>query len=343
MKLKDLAEQLGCEFVGDPELELLGIGPIEAADEGELTFLSNRRYQRHLTTTRAAAIILEDASLLPDGKAGVLSKNPYLTFAEAVECFHPAPQFDRGISPQAVISETAKLGEGVTIGPFSVIGPGTRIGDRVVIMAHCVIYPEADIGPDSIIHANCVIREGCRIGAKVILQNNVTIGSDGFGYAKRADHTWKKIRQAGIVVIEDEVEVGAGSIIDRASIGRTVVRTGAKIDNLVQIGHGSRVGRNTLLCAQVGLAGSTIVGDEVILSGQVGVAGHLEIGDRVIATAQTGIPNSVEAGKVISGYPAIENRDWLRSSAVFSQLPKLQKEIREIRNKLNHLEELIEK
>jgi UDP-3-O-[3-hydroxymyristoyl] glucosamine N-acyltransferase len=343
MKLKDLAERLECRFVGDPELELSGIGPIEAAEEGELSFLNNRRYLRHLAGTKAAAIILEDSSLLPPGKAGIVSGNPYLSFAEAVELFHPAPRLDGGISRLAEISETARIGAGATIGPFTIIGPGVRIGDRTTILSHCVIYPEVEIGEGTLIHANCVIREGCIIGAKVILQNNVTIGSDGFGYAKRADQSWKKIRQAGIVVIEDEVEIGAGSVVDRASIGKTLIRKGAKIDNLVQIGHGSRVGQNTLLCAQVGLAGSTTVGNDVILSGQVGAAGHLEIGDRVIATAQTGIPNSVEAGKVVSGYPAIDNRDWLRSSAVFAQLPKLQKEIRELRNKINLLEELIEK
>jgi UDP-3-O-[3-hydroxymyristoyl] glucosamine N-acyltransferase len=324
MKLKDLAERLECRFVGDPELELSGIGPIEAAEEGELSFLNNRRYLRHLAGTKAAAIILEDSSLLPPGKAGIVSGNPYLSFAEAVELFHPAPRLDGGISRLAEISETARIGAGATIGPFTIIGPGVRIGDRTTILSHCVIYPEVEIGEGTLIHANCVIREGCIIGAKVILQNNVTIGSDGFGYAKRADQSWKKIRQAGIVVIEDEVEIGAGSVVDRASIGKTLIRKGAKIDNL-------------------GLAGSTTVGNDVILSGQVGAAGHLEIGDRVIATAQTGIPNSVEAGKVVSGYPAIDNRDWLRSSAVFAQLPKLQKEIRELRNKINLLEELIEK
>jgi UDP-3-O-[3-hydroxymyristoyl] glucosamine N-acyltransferase len=172
----------------------------------------------------------------------------------------------------------------------------------------------------------------------VILQNNVLIGGDGFGYAKRADNSWLKIRQAGVVIIEDDVEIGAGAAIDRATIGSTVISKGTKIDNLVQIGHGSFVGQNTLLCAQVGLAGSTRVGNEVILSGQVGAAGHLEIGDRVIATAQTGIPNSVEAGKIISGYPAIDNRDWLKSSAIFAQLPRLQKEIRELKARLDKLE-----
>jgi UDP-3-O-[3-hydroxymyristoyl] glucosamine N-acyltransferase len=237
------------------------------------------------------------------------------------------------------VAPSAKIGENASIGPYSVIGENVSIGDNVSILAHCVIYQEVRIGDGVLIHAHCVIREGCRLGDRVILQNNVVIGGDGFGYAKRTDSSWLKIRQAGIVIIEDDVEIGAGAAIDRATIGSTVINKGTKIDNLVQIGHGSFVGQNTLLCAQVGLAGSTRVGNEVILSGQVGAAGHLEIGDRVIATAQTGIPNSVEAGKVISGYPAIDNRDWLKSSAIFAQLPKLQKEIRELKARLAKLED----
>ena len=343
MKLKDLAERLNCQPVGNPDLEIAGLAPIETAESDQLTFLSNKKYVRHLAATRAAAVILEDAALLPDGRSGIISSNPYLTFAEAMWIFHPPPHTTAGIHPLAVIAPTAKLGEKVSIGPFSVIGDRVEIGENAVIHSHCNIYPDARIGSDALIHSHCVVRESCRIGAKVILQNNVVIGSDGFGYAKTSTSNWFKIPQAGIVIIEDEVEIGAGSTIDRATIGATVVDKGTKIDNQVQIGHGSAVGQNTLLCAQVGLAGSTKVGNEVILSGQVGAAGHLEIGDRVVATAQTGIPNSVEAGKVISGYPAIDNRDWLKSSAIFADLPRLRKEIRELRNRLNQLEGISEK
>ncbi len=343
MKLKDLADRLNCQCVGNPDLEIAGLAPIESAQSDQLTFLSNKKYIRYLAITQAAAVIVEEAALLPDGRSGLVSSNPYFTFAEAMWIFHPAQPTTDGIHPLAVIAPTAKLGEKVSIGPFTVIGDGVEVGDRVSIHSHCAVYSNARIGPDTLIHSHCVIREGCRLGAKVILQNNVVIGSDGFGYAKTSTNSWFKIPQAGIVVIEDEVEVGTGSTIDRATIGATVVGKGTKIDNQVQIGHGSTVGQNTLLCAQVGLAGSTKVGNEVILSGQVGAAGHLEIGDRVVATAQTGIPNSVEAGKVISGYPAIDNRDWLKSSAIFADLPRLRKEIRELRNRLNELEGISEK
>ena len=338
MKIKELSAELNCDLLGDPETMITGVAPIENAQPGDITFLSNRKYRRYLATTGASAIILENAEDLPEGKSAIISPTPYLTFAETVNMLYPPIRLESGVHPSAVISPTARMGEKVSIGPYSVIGDNVILGDNVSILAHCVIYQDAQIGDSAMIHSHCVIREGCVIGDRVILQNNVVIGSDGFGYAKRPDNSWLKIRQTGAVIIEDDVEIGAGASIDRATIGSTIIGKGTKIDNLVQIGHGSFVGQNTLLCAQVGLAGSTRVGNEVILSGQVGVAGHLEIGDRVVATAQTGIPNSVEAGKVISGYPAIDNRDWLKSSAIFAQLPKLQREIRELKERLTRLE-----
>jgi UDP-3-O-[3-hydroxymyristoyl] glucosamine N-acyltransferase len=339
MKIKELSTKLNCEFLGDSETSITSVAPIENAQPGDLTFLSNRKYRRYLATTGASAIILENAEDAPEGKAAIISPAPYLTFAEAMNLLYPPLTIEKGIHPSAIVSPSVKIGENASIGPYSVIGDDVIIGDNVSILAHCAIYQRVQIGDDVLIHSHCVIREGCRLGDRVILQNNVVVGGDGFGYAKRQDNSWLKIQQAGAVIIEDDVEIGAGAAIDRATIGSTVISKGTKIDNLVQIGHGSFVGQNTLLCAQVGLAGSTRVGNEVILSGQVGAAGHLEIGDRVIATAQTGIPNSVEAGKIISGYPAIDNRDWLKSSAIFAQLPKLQREIRELKARLAKLED----
>ena len=343
MKLGEIAQRLNCSTVGDTELEITGLAPIETAQANQLSFISNRKYKKHLATTEASAIIINDANDLPPGKAGIISANPYLTFAEAMWLFYPPYQPQPGIHPTAVISPTAVIGEKVFVGALTVIGDNVKLADGVTVFDHCSIYPGVEVGTGSIIHSHCVVRENCRIGQKVILQNNVTIGSDGFGFAKSNDGSWFKIPQAGIVIVSDEVEIGAGSTIDRATIGETVVGKGTKLDNLVQIGHGSSVGENTLLCAQVGLAGSTKVGNEVILSGQVGAAGHLEIGDKVIATAQTGIPNSVEAGKIVSGYPAIDNRDWLKSSAVFSNLPQLQKEIRTLKEEIQKLKALLEK
>lgn len=346
MKLAELASRLKCQIVGDPETEITGLAPIELAQASEMTFISNRKYKRHLATTAASAIIAENGDDVPAGKSGLISPNPYLTFAEALWLFHPQHQYAPGIHPTAVVSPSAQIGLGVFIGAFSVIGDGAKLGHNVTVLDHCSIYPNAEIGNNVLIHSHCIVRENCRIGARVILQNNVTVGTDGFGFAKRAENgstSWFKIPQAGTVIIEDDVEVGAGSTIDRATIGATVIGKGTKLDNLVQVGHGSTIGEHTLLCAQVGLAGSTQVGNEVILSGQVGAAGHLRIGDRVIATAQTGIPSSVEAGKIVSGYPAIDNRDWLKSSAVFAQLPQLQKELRLLKEEVRNLKALLEK
>src|SRR5215510_15310463 len=254
MKIKELAAELNCDLVGDAETVITGAAPIENAQPGAITFLSNRKYRRYLATTGASAIILENAEDLPEGKSAVISPTPYLTFAEAMNLLYPPPTPERRIHPSAIISPTAKIGEKVSIGPYSVIGDNVTVGDNVTIMAHCVIYQDVRISDGAMIHSHCVIREGCRIGARVILQNNVVIGSDGFGYAKRPDNSWLKIRQAGMVIIEDDVEIGAGAAIERATIGSTVISKGTKIDNLVQIGHGSFVGQNTLLCAQVGLA-----------------------------------------------------------------------------------------
>lgn len=327
MKLGQIAAQVNCPVSGNGDLVITGVAPIETAGPGEITFVSNRKYIKHLATSQASAVIVSQAEIIPSQMSGLISGNPYLTFAEILELFAPPRINTTNIHATAVISPSARLGRDVTIGPYVVIGDQAVIQDGVTILAHSVIYPEAVIGSNAFIHAHCIVRERCRVGARVILQNNVTIGADGFGYAKRNDGSWKKIVQTGVVLIEDEVEVGAGATIDRATIGATIVRRGAKIDNLVQVGHGSQVGEDTLLCAQVGLAGSSHIGNQVILSGQVGVAGHLKIGDGVIATAQTGIPNSVEEKQVISGYPAINNRDWLKSSALFAQLPKINKEV----------------
>jgi len=341
MRLGDIADQLGCRLIGNPEVEITGLSSIEDARPSQLTFLTNKKYHRYLSTTKASAIItdkMNESEAWPPSISILISPHPYLAFAQALNLFFSPTTLDREIHPLTTISPSANIGKGVSIGPFSTIGDGVRIGDHVTILSHCAIYPEAEIGDHSFIHSHCVIREGCHLGSRVILQNGVIIGSDGFGYAQRPDRSWHKIPQTGMVIIEDEVEIGAGTTIDRATLGTTRIGRGTKIDNQVQIGHGSAVGENSLLCAQVGLAGSTRVGNEVILGGQVGAAGHLTIGDRVVATAQTGIPHSVESDRTISGYPAINNRDWLKAAALFAQLPKLQKEIRNLRNRLDELE-----
>jgi UDP-3-O-[3-hydroxymyristoyl] glucosamine N-acyltransferase len=326
VKLKDIAARLDCVFKGDGDLEITGVGGIEDAQAGHLTFVSNPRYAAKTRTTRASAVIVSPD--FPEIAAATLrSPNPYLTFARAVELFYEAPRSAFGVDPTACIAESVKIAEGASIGPYVIIEEGVQIGKNCRLYPFVHISRGARIGDNFKAYSHVSVREFCRIGNNVTLQDGAKIGTDGFGYAKKDDGTYYKIVQSGIVVLEDDVEVGANSTIDRATIGETRIRRGAKIDNLVQVGHASDVGENTLLCAQVGLAGSSKIGRDVILTGQVGVAGHLEIGDGVVATAQTGIPNSIEAGKVVSGYPAIDNKLWLKSSAVFKRLPELLKRI----------------
>jgi len=333
MKLSAIAAAIGARVENasdDPEIS--GVLGIEEAGPGQLTFISISKYAALAQKTKASAIIVaEDFPL--EGRPILRSKNPYLAFAHALELFYEAPKYPPGIHPTAVIHPGAKVGTNAHIGPYCTIDDGAAIGDNAVLLAHVVIYRGARIGDNFFAHAQSIVREFCQIGNNVILQNGVIIGADGFGFARGPDG-WHKIVQSGITVIEDNVEVQANACVDRASVGETRVMRDAKIDNFVQVGHGSRVGEHTMLCSQVGLAGSTEVGKNVILAGQVGVAGHCVIGDGAIATAQSGIPSDVEAGAMVSGYPAIANRDWLRAVAVFNKLPELARTVRKLAKKL---------
>ncbi len=329
MKLSVIARQLNVRLDG-PDAEVHRVIGIEEAQPGDLTFIANPKYASMAKTTRASAVFVDEQFPgLPSATTAALrTKNPYHAFARAIELFFPTLRLSPGIHPMAVISPTAQIGKDAHIGAFAVIGDDVTIGDDAVIMPHVVIYSGVRIGHRFTAHAHAVVREHVRIGDDVILQNGVVIGADGFGFAKDNDGRWYKIVQSGTTVLGNNVEVQANATVDRASIGETRIADNAKIDNLVQVGHGSKVGERTLLCAQVGLAGSTEVGNDVILAGQVGVAGHCRIGDKVIATAQSGIPNDVPDGTMVSGYPAIENRQWLRSVAIFNKLPELIKELR---------------
>ena len=307
--LADLAERLGAELRGDPATLITGVAGIEEAAPGDVTFVSNPRYAKLAHTTQATAVLVEP--VFPEIAAATLRlANPYLAFARAIEIFHRPPAYAPGIHSTAAIAPTAKIGANAHIGAYAVLSDHVTVGDDAVILPHVVLYSHVTVGNRFFAHAHAVVREHCRLGDDVLLQNGAIIGADGFGFARQhgsghEGNAWYKILQSGPTVLDDNVEVQANACVDRATIGETRVGAGTKIDNLVQVGHGSIVGKDTLLCAQVGLAGSSTVGSNVILAGQVGVVGHSVIGDGVIVTAQSGVPGDVPPGTTISGSPSI--------------------------------------
>jgi UDP-3-O-[3-hydroxymyristoyl] glucosamine N-acyltransferase len=336
VKLKDLAERLGCRLEGDGETEILRVAGIEHAQPGDLTFLANPKYEAALPTTRASAVLLREEA--PPAPCAVLrSRDPYLAFARAVGVFAPAWRPAPGVHPLAAVASEARLGRDVSIGAFVSIGEGAVIGDNTVIFPNVTIGPGVQVGADCVIHSNVSIRERVNVGSRVILQNGVVLGSDGYGFVRRGDGTHEKIPQIATVVIEDDVELGANTTVDRPAVGETRIRAGTKIDNLVQIGHGVSVGRNVLMAAQVGIAGSTDVEDDVIFGGQVGVGGHLTIGRGTVAVGQSGVTNSLAPGAMVAGYPAIDSREWRKASVVFKRLPELKRRIEELEARIAKL------
>jgi UDP-3-O-[3-hydroxymyristoyl] glucosamine N-acyltransferase len=342
MKLSEVAQKLGCRLEGPPNIEIVAVAGIENAEAGQITFLANRRYFPLLKTTRASAILVEegvglarDASMPP--LAALRTANPYLAFAHAIELFYQPPRYAPGIHPTAIIAKSARIADGAHIGPYCFVDEDVEIGRNAVLHSSVTIYRGARIGDDFFAHAHVVVREFCRVGHRVILQNGVILGGDGFGFAKQQDGSWYKMQQPGPAVLEDDVEVQANSCVDRATVGETRIGHGAKLDDLVLVGHASRVGANTLLCGQVGLAGSTRIGSKCILAGQVGTAGHLTVGDGSVLTAQSGVPNDVPPDSLYSGYPAVENREWLKTVAALNRLPDLQKRVRALEMEIEKL------
>lgn len=334
MTLGELAATLHANLVAahDPsapaaDLVVTGVASLQAASSTEVAFVANPKYAAAARHTTAAAIIV-DHSFPPLPTPTLRVPDAKYAFTCAVAVFHAAPAYAPGIHPTAVIAPTAVLGTRAHIGPYVVIGEHCRIGADAVLLAHAVLYNGVQAGDGLFVHAHAVIREHCRLGHGVTLGNGAVIGSDGFGFARNPAGGWTKTLHPGPAILEDEVEVQANSCIDRAIVGQTLLRRGVKVDNLVQVGHACTVGEHTLLCAQVGLAGSTDVGRNVTLAGQVGVAGHLTIGDGAIATAQTGIPSDVAPGAVVSGYPAMDNRAWLRMVTALQRVPELLRTLR---------------
>ena len=339
MKLFRLAQKTGARIEGDANIEIEGAAGLDQAEPGQITFLANPRYTSSLKTTRASAIyVAEDADVARDKITVLRAKDPYLAFTRAMILFHPQASIEAYVHPSAVIDDTAPVPDSVSIGAHSVIGKNVEMGERVRIHANVTIYHDVMVGDDTEIHSGVAIRENSILGKRVIVHNNAVIGSDGFGFAKDEQRHWLKIPQTGRVVIEDDVEIGAGTTIDRASTGETRIKRGAKLDNLVQVGHSCVIGEDALLCAQVGMAGSSRVGDRVILTGQVGIGGHITVGDDAILYPQSGVPSDVAPGEILVGTPAFEVGAFWRAVAVFKKLGEIPKRIRGLEKRLDEIE-----
>lgn len=335
MKISELANVTGSKIeTGDADTDITGAAGLDLAEEGEVTFLANPKYTPQVAKTGASAIFLnEGVELGRDDIAILRSEDAYVAYTLALRAFHPEPELRPSIHPTAVIDTSAEIADDVEIGANVVISGRCRIASGVRIRANATIYDNVVIGEGTVIHSGVSVRENCEIGARCIIQNNSTIGSDGFGYAKTKEKKWLKIPQVGRVVIEDDVEVGANTAIDRASVGESRIGRGTKIDNLVQIGHSCTVDEDALICSQTGLAGSSHIGKRVILAGQVGIAGHLKVGDDAVLTAKSATSHDVPEGKVISGIPGFENREWLRSTVLFRRLGDFAARLRKLEKK----------
>ena len=341
MKLSKIAQLVGAMVDGDPNIEISGIGKIEDARKGEITFLANSKYEKYIADTKASAVIVsENFRTTRKDIAFLRAKDPYVAFVFTMKSMMPQRELlSSGIHLAAFISPSAKIGKDVRIGPGSVILDNVRIGDRTMILPGSVIEQDVEIGEGSVIYSNVTIYAGCKVGNRVTIHSGTVIGSDGFGFAPKDDGTYEKIPQLGIVAIEDEVEIGSNCSIDRATIGETRICKGVKIDNLVQVAHNVVIGENTVIAAQTGISGSTKIGKHCMIGGQVGFAGHLEIADNTNFGAQTGVPKSVkEPGKTYLGYPAKEIHDTHRIWAASDMLPQLIREFTELQHKVEELE-----
>ncbi|MBA2378832.1 MAG: UDP-3-O-(3-hydroxymyristoyl)glucosamine N-acyltransferase [Blastocatellia bacterium] len=337
MKLSELAEKTGAS-VDDltEDIEITAVAPLDKAGPAEVTFLANPKYTPQVATTKAAAIFIADN--VDPGRDDIVllrSKDPYLSYAKALRIFHPQRMALGSIHPAAVIDGTADISESAEIHANVVIGKHCTIADGVILYPNVTIYEGVSIGENTVVHAGSTIREYCEIGDNCIIHNNTTIGADGFGYARQPDRRWLKIPQTGRVIIEDDVEIGANSAVDRAAMGETRIARGAKIDNMVQIGHSCTVDEDALICAQTGLAGSSVIGKRVILAGQVGIAGHLKVGDDAVLTAKSATSHDIEPGKIMSGVPAFDNREWLRSTSAYRKLGEMAQRLRKLEKLLS--------
>lgn len=336
MKLSIIAEKTGAVIEsGSSDMEITAAAGLDLAGEGMISFLANPKYTPQIRTTKAAAVFLgEDVKLDRDDIVVLRAKDPYLAYTKTLRLFHPESAAVPGIHPTAFIDPSAEVSPEAEISANVFIGKNCRVGKGSKLHPNVAVYDGAEIGENTTLHSGVAVRENCRVGDNCIIHNNTTIGSDGFGYAKTEEKRWLKIPQTGIVVLEDDVEIGANTSIDRASVGETRIKRGAKIDNLVQIGHSCTIDEDALICSQTGLAGSSVIGKRVILAGQVGIAGHLKVGDDAVVTAKSATSHDVEPGKIISGIPAFDNREWLRSTAAYQRLGQIARAVRDLEKKM---------
>ncbi|HZR24796.1 MAG TPA: UDP-3-O-(3-hydroxymyristoyl)glucosamine N-acyltransferase [Vicinamibacterales bacterium] len=345
MKLQEIADRLGCALEGDPSIEIVRVAGLQQAERGDLTFVSNPKYLEQLTSTRASAVILgrDVAEPAPTGCATLRCGNPYAAFARALNLLVGTTPPPPGIDRLSSVAVDATVASDASIGPFVTVGARATIGARTIVHPNVVIGAGVRIGDDCIIHSQCAIRDRVTIGHRVILQNGVVIGSDGYGFATDDDGTHVKIPQEASIVIEDDVEIGSNSTVDRPAVGETRIGAGTKIDNLVHIAHGVKLGKRVLLVAQVGIAGSTVIEDDVTVAGQSGIAGHLRVGRGAKVGAKSAVLQSVDANGFVTGSPAIDHNDWRRASVVYRQLPTLKKRVEELEQRIAELEEKLAK
>lgn len=336
-RLGDLAERLDAELLGDPDLRIQRLRPLDEAESEDLSFLHNKKYVSSARQSRAGAIIASDAASLP-GRNVLVVAEPYLALARALELIHPRLPEPEGVDSSAVLAEGVLLGAGVSVGAQAVIAEACEIGAKTRIGAGCILGRGVQIGANCLLHPRVVVEDGCRIGNRCILQAGVVIGGDGFGYAT-VDGVHHKVPQVGIVVIEDDVELGANVCVDRATLGETRIGRGAKVDNLVQIAHNVVVGPGSILVSQVGIAGSTSLGAYVVMGGQAGAAGHLKIGDGAQISAKTGVFKDLGPGELVSGIPARPRREWVRAQAGLARLYKMKKRVEALERELEKLKE----
>ncbi|MBI5476827.1 MAG: UDP-3-O-(3-hydroxymyristoyl)glucosamine N-acyltransferase [Ignavibacteriales bacterium] len=331
------------------DVEITGVAKIEEADAGDITFLSNLKYKKHLTSTKASAALLStgaDFTELQNRKIPlsiIRVSDPYISFLCLIDLFHPSAKLPtKGIHPTAIISKSSTIGNYVSIGAYVVIGDNCSIGDRTIIYPNSTISDDVNIGNDCIIYSNVSIREQSLLGNKIIIHSGAVIGSDGFGFAPKPDGSYEKIPQRGIVVLEDDVEIGANCTIDRATLGKTLVKRGAKLDNLIHVAHNVVIGEHTVIAAQTGISGSSSIGNYCQIGGQAGLTGHISIADKTTIGAQSGVPKSItESGKTYFGYPAREIHETWRIDGAVRQLPQLLYDFRDLLKRIEELENRI--